>query len=427
MGSLERETPLPSLLGGDEGKSGAGVSGSLSVTAENSSALIASRKTARYSLHTMIRAILLADARARFPRSHSGDVYRTIDCHWQRVGDVSLNRPQGFEAFHYKGLSTCGNVWACPMCAAKIQERRRAEVALTVVWAEAQGCFAVMASFTFPHRHRDSLSSLLKRQQRALARMRSHHEYKSMMKMCESVGRVRSLEVTHGENGWHPHTHELMFLRVGVCHERFREDLAALWLKCCIAEGLFVEGRDDVQAFLRYSVDVTASSEAASRYLAKLDDQNKWTLAHEVTKSSSKQGRRSGKHPFALASNSETHFLFLTYVQSMKGQKQLVWSRGLKKQVGIEETSDEDLATSESEKVAESIPISVRAWHIVRSNDSRGELLRAAELGGSAGVARLLDLLGVSDERSETNLRHDRISGRRRTRSFPSNRAGHVR
>ena len=29
---------------------------------------------------------------------------------------------------HYSGLQTCGSVWSCPICAAKITERRRLEV-----------------------------------------------------------------------------------------------------------------------------------------------------------------------------------------------------------------------------------------------------------------------------------------------------------
>ena len=29
---------------------------------------------------------------------------------------------------HYSGLQSCGSVWACPVCASKISERRRLEV-----------------------------------------------------------------------------------------------------------------------------------------------------------------------------------------------------------------------------------------------------------------------------------------------------------
>ena len=35
-----------------------------------------------------------------------------------------------------------------------------------------------------------------------------HHEGRQGFK-----GLIRSLEVTHGANGWHPHTHELWFLK----------------------------------------------------------------------------------------------------------------------------------------------------------------------------------------------------------------------
>ena len=355
------------------------------------------RKRERFRLHTIARSVLRRDAAKRKPGEFPGKVHRTIDCTWARIGDVSLVKPAGRDSYHYKGLATCGVLWSCPICASKIQERRRVEVAAAVVWAESRGKQACMVSYTFPHRGGDALSDLLHAQQKALAWMRGSRAYKSIMESLGFDGRIRALEVTHGDNGWHPHTHELLFLDC-LPGESVRDALASLWLKACRKYGLFVDGRDVEDNFMRYSVDITASSQAAAKYLAKLDDQNKWTLSHELTKSASKQGRRNGRHPFQLLQEKATEHLFLEYVWGMKGQRQLIWSRGLKDAVGIKEQTDEEIAAVETEVADDQIGIGARAWHFVRSNDARYELLRAAELAGRDGVARFFDLLGVTED-----------------------------
>ena len=78
----------------------------------------------------------------------------------------------------------------------------------------------------------------------------------------------------------------------------------------------------------------------------------------------------------------------------MKGQRQLVWSRGLKAEVGIVEKTDVELAAEEVAKVEDSIDITPAAWRFVIGNDARWELVHAAESTGRKGVRELLNLLG---------------------------------
>ena len=350
----------------------------------------------RFALHTRIRNLLVSRVmETRPPGTHAGNVYRTAACTWVRtMGTVSLVRPAGRPTYHYKGLATCGSVWVCPLCAAKIQERRRQEVAQAIVYAATIDRAPFMVSITFPHRVDQPLSMLLKLQSQALAKMRQRRDYMALMLKASAAGRIRALEVTHGQNGWHPHTHELLFLRPDVPTAWLREELAHLWLRACRAVGLFVDGRDREADFLRHSVDVQAGDDGISGYLAKLDDQNAWGLSHELTKASSKQGRRTGAHPFRLASEKATSRLFLEYVDAMKGQRQLVWSRGLKAAVGVDDISDEDIAQQETERADDQIPVPNSAWRYVLANDARWEVTHAAQVGGIPEVERLLRLLG---------------------------------
>lgn len=389
------ETRNPPDVGASEGPE------SLSTRAglddKNTTAKAEGYSRQRYWLHGEIRRVLIAAAKKNHPGKHPGNVYRTAACTWVRVGDLALVKPAARPSYHYKGLATCGSVHTCPLCASKIQERRRQEVVAAVAHQAGKGKAPVMASITFPHRVDQPLALLLELQRAALKKLRESRGYVQVMKKCAHTGRIRSLEVTHGQNGWHPHTHELLFVDPRVPVEWLREELAHLWLKACRKVGLFVDGRDRESDFLRYSVDVLAGSEAVGEYLVKLDDQRSWGISHELTKSSSKQGRRTGAHPFKLASEAKTHALFLEYVEAMKGQRQLVWSRGLKAEVGIAEKTDEEIASEEVAKADDSIPVTPTAWRFVLGNDARWELLHAAETGGRPAVDEFLTLLGYEE------------------------------
>ena len=385
LGPPERESPpVMAVTEGPEASTGKGLSQQDS-TAEHA------RK--RYATHSHVRRLLIAQAMKEQPGKHPGNVYRTAACTWVPIGAPTAVRPAGRESWHYKGLATCGSVWACPLCASKIQERRRQEVAAAILHAAAIERAPVMASFTFPHRVDQPLALLLRLQAEAIAYMRGRRQYIAAMLKAGNAGRIRSLEVTHGLNGWHPHTHELLFVDPKMPALWLRETLADLWLKACTRVGLFRPGIDDEAAFHRHSVDVRAGDEGVSAYLAKLDDQSKWTTAHELTKSSSKQGKRTGQHPFALAMQTSTAALFVEYVQAMKGQRQLVWSRGLKDAVGIEDRTDEEVAAEETATVAASIPITRAQWRVVLGNDARWEVLDAARRGGATEVEALLTAL----------------------------------
>lgn len=386
LGPPESENPPPVAAG-------EGLESSNSARGLNQQNTTAEHARKRYATHSHVRRLLIAQAMKEQPGKHPGNVYRTAACTWVPVDTPTAVRPAGRESWHYKGLATCGSVWACPLCASKIQERRRQEVAAAILHAAVIDRAPVMVSFTFPHRVDQPLALLLRLQAEAIAYMRGRRQYIAAMLRVGNAGRIRALEVTHGLNGWHPHTHELLFVDPKMPALWLRETLAGLWLKACTRVGLFRPGIDDEAAFHRHSVDVRAGDEGAAGYLAKLDDQSKWTTAHELTKSSSKQGKRTGSHPFALAMQTSTAALFVEYVQAMKGQRQLVWSRGLKDAVGIEDRSDEEVAAEETATVAASIPIPRPQWRVVLGNDARWEVLDAARRGGATEVLALLAVL----------------------------------
>lgn len=410
----ERESPLPLLLGGDR-EDGLGVSREpfLRNRANDTRRSADDYRRERYWLDGQIKRVLRADAKKTNPQKHPANVHRTVACTWVRIDNLSLVKPSGKGSYHYKGLATCGSVHACCICAAKIQERRRQELDLLDGYAVRLGKKQSMASFTFPHRIEQPLASLLQMQQAAIKFMREARAYKDLMREIGCVGRVRALEVTYGQNGWHPHTHEDLILDPRIESSWLKSKLAPLWASACTKAGLFRPGVDDEFAFYLHGVDVT--DESVSSYLAKADDQSRWGISHEMTKSSSKQGRRSGSHPFKLAANAATHGLFLEFVKAMKGQRQLVWSRGLKAAVGVEEKTDLEIAEEAVTKVDNFIDLLPEAWHWITGNDARFEITHAAKTAGSLGVFDYLSRLGFEHPQDyrhgSGNVRKDPASG----------------
>lgn len=324
---------------------------------------------------------------------------RTAVCRYVRRADmVGVHFSALHQSAHYGNLATCGSVWACPVCCALIQQRRRVEVAAFVDWTYAQGHQAQMVTLTFPHTRFDSLGDLLSKQRLAFKRLRAGKAWQSFKSRYGYVGLIRSLELTHGQNGWHPHTHELWATRPLSPSERvqFLEEIIGAWLKACRAAGL-VDDSDPsaLRAFLARGVDVRFSA-SSSDYLVKQDSSRAWGVDREIATASSKSGRRSGVHPheFLVRQAPGDAQRYQEYVQAMKGQRQLYWSSRLKALVGLDDVSDEQIADQQIEPAELLGMLSADEWRAVRGNDARAELLDAAESGGWSAVLSLLVSLG---------------------------------
>ncbi|MNJ30709.1 Replication protein [compost metagenome] len=243
---------------------------------------------------------------------------------------------------------TCGSVWACPLCAAVIQEQRRKELIRVVAWAYHSGLQAAMVTLTFPHQVDDSLADLLERQALALRLFRKGRAWSRLKEFSRYQGHIRSLELTHGENGWHPHTHELFFITADVDELRFLQELQEQWESACVRAGLLdLNNLRQVLGFRDIAVDVRFNCKD-SDYIAKQDDSRKWGIDHEVAKASTKVGRSSGIHPHGLLVRAGTGDrragdLFLEFIQAMHGKRQLVWSPRLKARCGLDDVSDDEI------------------------------------------------------------------------------------
>lgn len=84
---------------------------------------------------------------------------RLGQCGWRRGATVGLKRGDTGRV-HWTGIKTCGSVWACLLCAARIRAARATEIDHLIKAHLASGGHATMLTFTLPHYSSDSLLEL---------------------------------------------------------------------------------------------------------------------------------------------------------------------------------------------------------------------------------------------------------------------------
>jgi hypothetical protein len=280
------------------------------------------------------------------------------------------------------------------VCSAKISEVRRQELHQLLDWAEASGHTVLLMTLTARHRRTTNLKSLLDGMGKAKRRLRQSRAWRGLKDRI--VGTVTALEVTYGENGWHPHYHEILILegKIEGAPELVDQALRDEWLHCLGKEGLSGAGA---------AFDVRDGSHAIE-YVSKFgnddgapDTAQTWGAPEEMTLSKSKKGRRGGRTPMQLLVDSqggddEAGKLWQIYARTFKGKRQLTWSDGLKDLAEIGEQEDQEIAEGEEyteDKDEEVARIPRATWYRVRH--LRAEILDAAEDGGTLAVMALLE------------------------------------
>lgn len=348
----------------------------------------------RFALQSVVRSLLPESRTAkclRVPYLPSGEV------------EVWFSPKHGSAS--YGGLVTCASVWACPVCAAKITERRRVEIQTAIAAWEAQGGSVALLNLTHGHTQGDRLADLLKAEQRALHRFFASRQGVDLMAALHRVGHIRAWEVTHGRlretnNGWHPHFHILLFLEYHHVDLSWAEDWAfGVWLKSCRLAGLPFPDR-------RHGVKLQDGRKAAA-YVTKMghEEGRGWGLDSEMTKGHVKRAK-DGETPFdflraCLAGDDpQARALFREFAAAFKGKNQLVWSRGLRERFNLVDRTDAELAAAQEEDAFLLSKISPQEWKLVCKHNAQGRLLEVARCGTWEPIAVFLRTLkGTNCER----------------------------
>ena len=336
----------------------------------------------RFALQSMARAILPESRTAKCLRIRAFD------------SDVQVWKSREHGTASYGGLQTCGSVWTCPVCAAKIAERRRVELLDAMELHKAQGGAVYLLTLTTPHQRGDVLVELLAQQGKALQSFLRDRKVKEVFKEMGHIGQVRALEVTHGRkssrnNGWHPHFHILQFCQVNGSEADRKDWTARLymrWAAYCQKAGLGMPS---------YAHGIKLDSgDKAAQYVTK------WGLEDEMTKGHTKKGKAGGESPFDLLRSAmadrqdkQAMVLFREFSECFKGKRQLSWSNGLKARFGLAEKNDEELA-AELEDNAELLGLlTPDQWRDVLKVKARATVLELAASAGWPAVQKFLTFI----------------------------------
>ena len=132
--------------------------------------------------------------------------------HWRLPDhEVQVQKGATTDKAFYHGLQVCAMPWTCPVCASKISERRRHEVAKAIKQAEALGLQVFLLTLTVPHGLGDDVNEILDKMMSAWKRLWQGKAGMQLRNALGLFGHIRALEVTHGANGFHPHFHALLF------------------------------------------------------------------------------------------------------------------------------------------------------------------------------------------------------------------------
>lgn len=407
-------TPPPSVRGFPKKSETASVGAdSAAAKKETARKSIQATRAQRYALLATARRIISA-AGYRAGLQYAHDFHRTAKCKFIRHGGefVGVHHAKAHGSAFFSSLVTCGSMSACPVCANKVGERRREEIAKAVDWTYAQGLQPVMVTLTFPHRAWHKLRELLAQQAKALQRLRAGQPWAKFKARIGFRGLIRGLECTHGASGWHPHTHEIWMVAKDSDAEAMKVEIIKRWESACARAGLLdLDDSDQLKAFKLYAVDVKGNC-SASDYLSKQDDSRHWGVDRELAKGCTKAGKAKGLHPFgllALAGDGDRRAarLYLAYIMAMKGKRLLFWSHGLKAEVGVDDLSDETLTEQEREAADLLGHLTDDDWQTVRDAGKRAAVLDAAESGGWPAVEALLErLTAAAIARLEALLMH---------------------
>lgn len=307
----------------------------------------------------------------------------------KRKAGVHVYRSLEHRTCSYGGLQTCGSVWVCPVCAAKISERRKQELMRAIEQHTANCGDVLLLTLTNPHYLGDKLQDVLNGQTLALKYFNGGKVASQMNKAIGYVGSVRALEVTHGRkrtvnNGWHPHYHILLFVQSGLNLEVLRCKFFARWLKAC------QKAKMPALPDFEHGVRLDDGSKAAA-YASK------WGLESEMTKGHIKKAN-NGETPFdflrayAFDDDKQAGALFREFAETFKGKRQLHWSHGLKAQFDLEEVNDETLAAQQDDDASVLGTIELDDWLRILKADVRGEILELARHGWEPVERFLIEL-----------------------------------
>lgn len=366
--------------------------------------------------------------------------HRTCNCHRTPAynkNDIEVVQNDQKKTAHYLNVQQCGSVYSCPVCAPKITEHRCQEIVMACEkWLSFDNHAVLMLTLTIPHNINQSLQYVLEkfqgsrrrmRRQKALKREPHFQPWVSLSETYGLCGTITSKECTIGNNGWHVHSHELLFLDRTLSPDEIIELqslITTAWVRACTMEKLDIPS---VRAMYQYSVDLVPAKSPAD-YITKfgLSDyhdhkeilQGGWGAGQEMTKAHIKKSRSNkGMTPFDLLRKilygEEKEYLkygplFYEFSKTFKGHRLIHFSKGFKAQLEIENITDDEIMELQK---GENTPLGIltkEEFKLIVKYKKRAEVLILSVKYGWDKVEIILRGLYDEEERKQKKKRREK-------------------
>lgn len=284
------------------------------------------------------------------------------------VHGIATPMPDGDVQIGFKGLLSCGSVWVCPVCSNRIAQVRAEQIGTAIERWEGMGGKVAMLTLTMRHDRGQSLDELWSALSYAWSKVtsgrawvRAQGEHGSRVNGKVRIPWLRSVEVTHGVNGWHVHVHAMLFLRGDADLDGLAASVFARWESALVRRGLAAPVARQGGLHAKWFDN---AAEAVADYLTKsVYSGTPVQAGMELTRGGHKKGRKGGRTPFQILADcvigqndpesSPAKFardmaIWYEWERASKGRRQLTWSRGLKEFLGIDDDlTDEEIAAED--------------------------------------------------------------------------------
>ena len=306
---------------------------------------------------------------------------------------------------HFTGLMTCGSIWTCPVCQAKIRHARAQQVEKMLNRALEMGHGIEFVTLTARHHLGQALAFLFSCTQQAWQAMGRDKTFKNLKaELIQGLIVVR--EVTHGLNGWHPHLHlAVITWRPLTPQQRaqledgfwrgWSHQLQRVGLSAVRGRGVLVRALSSVEGLAGYLCKVAGDDD---------DDRATRGLAMELTRSDLKRGKLKGRSPEQIADDFTSTgdladlALLQEHQKATHRRRMMTVSRNLKLHLGLDddEQTDEELAAAE---VGGEVLLRMgrTAWQRILDLGLRVHVLEVAERTGRDGLRALMEEIAPDD------------------------------
>lgn len=312
---------------------------------------------------------------------------------------------------HQSHVASCGSALICPVCGARILQRRREEVEKAIKHMLLVCNYRmIMVTLTARHDFQTELAPFIYRFNRARDMLFGSRKWKDY---CQKIGKMHHIyatEITLDDmeyknlhpSGWHYHLHYIMFYKNddSALMQQFSDVAKYLWVHCLQAKGL--DGRTDIALDIELMNDrasIADNIETATQYMIK-------DAAWEVSGAAMKEGRKASRMSIRdlqlilafrrkkIDKKTYKHYenKWKEYVEAVKKLPSIFFSHGLKALCGIEEKTDKEIVEEGT-----SGDIILHTWRVNDKNKGTSPYMYIGRQGGQGY------LLGVVQGKIDDN------------------------